>query len=530
VIDWWGVTTVGPVRLTPRRATLLGGPAPAHVSSGEFATFTARAGGRAPVEYQWLRNGVPLPGATDPELTVGPLTLCDGAQYAVAVSNAFGGETSPPVPLSVGPEAMVVGWGDRPGGQPVPFQLTNDVVAVALGRDHAVALFGDGRVLGWGDDSRRQIRFAWGQSQVRAVAAGDDFTLLLTVTGGVVAVGDDSQNQIRVPVGLRNIEEIAAGEAHGVALNSTGVVRAWGRWAEGQTVVPPDLPPVSTIGAGARHTLAALATGQVRAWGANDAGQTDVPEELTAVMAVAGGARHSLALRQDGTVVAWGDNTDEQSTVPATATNVVAIAAAANHSMALRQDGQVIAWGRPIVSPTVQPVDLTGAVSIAAGPNRGLAVIWRPRIFRQPCGEPVMPGTDHTLAIDVLGPGPLIRQWFRDGQPMAGQTNVTLQLRSFGLDQVGIYHLQVRNRFGTATSLPVFVGLPASPPYLDWRRDGESLVLRWQTADPAPALEVTGILGPGDWSPVPVESEPVGYLHRLRLPIEAGAHYFRLRE
>ena len=79
--------------------TVIGGNAPAittqpasiTVTQGTVASFSVSASGDAPLSYQWLRNGVHIPGATSFVYTLLSPTLDDNlAAFAVAVGNPFG--------------------------------------------------------------------------------------------------------------------------------------------------------------------------------------------------------------------------------------------------------------------------------------------------------------------------------------------------------------------------------------------------------------------------------------------------------
>ncbi|MEE9296631.1 MAG: M12 family metallo-peptidase, partial [Phycisphaerae bacterium] len=54
------------------------------------ARFSVEADGIAPFSYQWWRNGVPLPSATDATLLISPLSTEDFGVYSVDVSNECG--------------------------------------------------------------------------------------------------------------------------------------------------------------------------------------------------------------------------------------------------------------------------------------------------------------------------------------------------------------------------------------------------------------------------------------------------------
>jgi glucose/arabinose dehydrogenase len=72
------------------------------VSVGGSATFTVGASGAAPLQYQWRRGGIDIPGATGASYTLSGATLSDdGATFAAVVSNAFGSVTSNTATLHV---------------------------------------------------------------------------------------------------------------------------------------------------------------------------------------------------------------------------------------------------------------------------------------------------------------------------------------------------------------------------------------------------------------------------------------------
>ena len=65
------------------------------VSEGQTARFTVTATGTEPLRYQWMKNGVDIPLATNASYTTPPTTMADnGARYSVVVSNVAGSVTS----------------------------------------------------------------------------------------------------------------------------------------------------------------------------------------------------------------------------------------------------------------------------------------------------------------------------------------------------------------------------------------------------------------------------------------------------
>jgi hypothetical protein len=65
-------------------------PANAAVRPGANATFTVVASGSAPLNYQWLFEGVPIPDATQSTLTISNAHSDDVGNYSVVVSNPVG--------------------------------------------------------------------------------------------------------------------------------------------------------------------------------------------------------------------------------------------------------------------------------------------------------------------------------------------------------------------------------------------------------------------------------------------------------
>ena len=327
-------------------------------------------------------------------------------------------------------EDHVLGWGRNLAGQAtgVPSerssenvtgvvvlsrQVVSNVVAIAAGDAHSLALRRDGTVLGWGYNYYAQatgsptklstagvVRIKGAVlTNVVGIAAGWRHSLALKRDGTVVGWGDDAQGQASAPSGLSNVVSIAAGYARSLALKADGRVVAWGT---PDAKVPAGLSNVVAIaigGAQNARNLALKADGTVVAWGA-ETDDAPPPPGLSNVIAIAVGERHSLALKQDGTVFGWGLNSYGETTgVPSRSmrdvasglvqvngrvlSNVVAIAAGnayglvglgEPYSLALKQDGTVVAWGHMAGRPAWVPAGLSNVVAIAAGQLHCLAI------------------------------------------------------------------------------------------------------------------------------------------------------------
>lgn len=167
----------------------------------------------------------------------------------------------------------------------------SNIIAIAAGGYHSLALRADGTVWAWGANALGQL-------------------------------GDGTHSSSSIPVqvsGLSNITAIAAGGQHSLALGSDGSVWAWGDNHSGQlgdgtflTRMTPiqvsGLSGIVAIVGGEDHSLAMKADKSVWAWGNNYFGQlgrvtpsktSPIPLRvlgLSSTTAIAAGNYHSLAI------------------------------------------------------------------------------------------------------------------------------------------------------------------------------------------------------------------------------------------
>jgi hypothetical protein len=298
------------------------------------------------------------------------------------------------------PTGGVVAWGDNSAGQTsVPQDATSDVISVAAGCAHSLALRSDGRVVAWGDNSHGQTNVpAAAKSRVVAIVAGCNHNIAIKSNGTLVAWGDNSYGQTNVPSlpGGWKWTSIAAGESHsvGIARSSNAVdVYIWGDDSYGQAQVTPsdsdshgyvNWHDVKDVEAGGYATMARMGDGSVMVWGEEQvvamatswASVRDVPAGLGGVVGMSMGQFHALALKSNGTVVAWGANNSGQAKVPAGLSKVKAVAAGGAHSLALLSSGQIVTWGADDMGQTSGPPPRGDSryIWVAAGLKHSLAV------------------------------------------------------------------------------------------------------------------------------------------------------------
>jgi len=294
--------------------------------------------------------------------------------------------------LAIASSAMaggrVIAWGDPSDGKTsVPSDLTN-VVAIAAGAYHSLALKADGTVSAWGLNNRGQCAVPSDLSNVVQVAGGFLTSLALKADGSLVAWGASFYGEGWVPA-LTNIVQIAAGHYFNLALLDDGRVIAWGLNDYGQTAVPGGSDRVVDIAAGSLHGLALRGNGMAVGWGVYFLYPPMTPYEPATVVSaavpagsgrfvdLAAGGGVSAFLRADGTVASDGYHFDGQDTapmsllVPAGLSKVEQLAVGNGYTLALKTDGSVTAWGWP---PTNPPA-LSGVVRVAAGIKHALALV-----------------------------------------------------------------------------------------------------------------------------------------------------------
>ena len=273
------------------------------------------------------------------------------------------GSTSNPYNLALLKDGKVMVWGYNNAGighgkmtfsdVPVEVEGLSEVVGIAAGWNHYLAVLESGKVMWWGEDE--QSEFGGGTntpqevesiSEAVSVAAGHGYSAALLKDGkmmtwgsnweGVLGLGElggEPRTPTEVP-GLSDVTALTGSEDAIFALKRDGAALAWGGDYSGQLAddalvaspapVPMDVPSgeVTEIAPnGFSQGLALLANGTVLSWGERREGAlgdgvpeeswTAVPEavatqDVNDVTQIAATDRFALALLGDGRVVGWG--------------------------------------------------------------------------------------------------------------------------------------------------------------------------------------------------------------------------------
>jgi formylglycine-generating enzyme required for sulfatase activity/alpha-tubulin suppressor-like RCC1 family protein len=419
------------------------------------------ADGAEPLEYQWRHDGRILPGETNAALIIPQLLVSEAGVYDVTLRNAFGEIVSPPARVSYLP---VVGWGYNIDQQSdTPADLT-DVLAVAAGNVHSLALRPDGTLYAWGGWSSGATSIPAGLAEVVEIRAQDYGNLALRDDGALVFFGEVA----RPADALTNVVTADLAPGLGAAVLEDGTVRAWSS---------PTAPSLRLVGMDRIISVACSRTqvlglrndGSLRVWDKGTPPQDWRLADPGPVAMVVAGDHHVAVLDVDGTVRAWGANDLGQTNVPAGLADVALLAAGNHHTLALRKDGTLVGWGTDSSGQTSGGSALTALTAVAAGPYHSLGIVQErqaPTWVRQPRGGTVASGRDFLLRAAALGSLVLRYQWLKDGVALAGATNDFLLLEQVTTGAAGQYQVRAHNSFGEITSHAAIVAVVAGAPQL----------------------------------------------------------------
>jgi alpha-tubulin suppressor-like RCC1 family protein len=297
------------------------------------------------------------------QLGNGQWTNSDAPVQASGLSNvvAIAVPSAGDYDLALDANGKVWSWGNNGYGQlgrhdelylntniPVVIPGLSNIVAIAGGSGHAIALRSDGTVWAWGDN-----------------------------TYGDLGNGTNTQRDYAAPVlGLTNAIAIASGDFHCFALCSDGRVWGWGlnevdelgignENDQATPILISGLTNAVALAGGYYHSIALLSNGTIRAWGDNLFGEigdisssTPVPVPgLSNIVSIACGQIHNLFIDKNGNLFAWGNDadgqfgdggTDDGNTAPyllTTVSNVTAIAGGAESSIISTGNGNIYTFG-----------------------------------------------------------------------------------------------------------------------------------------------------------------------------------------
>ena len=416
------------------------------VIAGRAATFRVLANGTQPITYQWKKNGINIPGATQSSYTTPATTgLDDDALFAVELKNASGtllshsaklGVTVPPAVLTQ-PTAQTV-----TEGQAASFSVTASGTPILRyqwkknGADIADANSSSYTTLGSTLADNGAIYLVQISNDAGSATSG---TARLSVIPAVVAPSIDTQP---------SSQTVNAGQAATFQVTASGTAPLGYQWRKngsnisGANSSSYTTPVTSSADNGAVFTVnVSNSAGTVASTNATltvnigpsittqpAASQTITAGQTVSFGVVASGtAPLSYQWRKNGSNIAGA--TSSTYTTPA---------------MAVADSGAVF---------TVEISNMAGTVSSNSATVTVNPVAVAPAITAQPGSVSVTAGQTATFSVTASGTAPLSYQWKKGGSNIAGATSssYTTPATSSG-DNGALFTVIVSNSAGTATS------------------------------------------------------------------------------
>ncbi|KAF2033576.1 RCC1/BLIP-II [Setomelanomma holmii] len=340
----------------------------------------------------------------------------------------------------------------------------HEVVRVATGGMHVLALTKDNKILSWGVNDSKALGRKTDDANVkmRDLDADDDSDSE-DETGGLIDL-----EATPTAISMEHFPsdtvfvDIAAGDSCSFALTTEGAVYGWGTFRKNEGILgfapgvtTADYPQyiegvtkVTQIACGTNHIFALTKDGNVFAWGNGQ--QNQLGRRLTErnlieglfpsklgfrdltfkrpshrFISIASGDYHGLAIAEDGRVWAWGVNNYCETGFPSNAgaddamviaprivaslegKNVEKLAAGSHHNIAISKDGQALVWGRCDGSQTGLTTEFLNGIK---DEEKLMVNNGKPKILIEPTPLPGLKnvvqaacGPDHSIVIDKDG-------------------------------------------------------------------------------------------------------------------------------
>ena len=425
------------------------------VSAGSTLSVVGFASGAPTITYQWYTNsiGTPLAGQTSPTLVIANATAANSGTYFLTASNSLGGEQSANVTVSV--TAFPVGFSKQPTNLTVFANYQASFFTTATGTP--------------------PVSYQWlrnGTAIPSATGSGYSQTANLTNNGDVYAclasnyisgtpyTATSSNATLTVTYNLALAQQVLHGARANTATNgANGSVG-------GQFTVGNSPVTVTHLGYYASQFT--------------DTYKTNATLTLD----------HRVAIFSANSSVLCG-----YVTVPAGTHNVVngymwalldpplTLSANTQYMLMAEVFNGSDPWGDTYVIPDLNPYFATACdatywgawppTGVAGGyggqmysaPNLAVLAPTVPEAFILPTNVTVYAGANATLTAYTVGQPPLTLQWYTNGTPLTGQTNLTLTLANLGLgNSSSNYYVIATNPGGSVQSSNASVTvLPDTP-------------------------------------------------------------------
>ncbi|MCX6953098.1 MAG: immunoglobulin domain-containing protein, partial [Verrucomicrobia bacterium] len=518
-------------------------PAPVLVADGGSASLTVAASGSG-LTYQWLKDGLPVAGATNATLTIGTAHGRDGGVYSVRVNGAAGSAVSSGTSLTVAPTytfSTIAGSAGSQGnvdgvGSVARFSYPNALVSNNSGALYVADIF---------NSSLRKVTspagvvatLAAGLTQPRG--AGIDGAGNVYVLDGL---GDLTQLKKISPLGVVSV--VAGGVGPTSDPDGTGTAAQFNAAFGVTSTVDGTLFVADTYNhtirkvtpGGVVTTIAGMRGNPGGADGIGSGARFNQPDGIavdsTGVLYVADWLNSTIRkISPDGAVstlaglagvvgsadgVGSGARFAQPAGITVDSAGRIFVVDGANHTIRLlTATGGVVTIGglasfggsadgvgsaARFFQPNGVAVDSSGDLFVADSSNqtirRGVPSFRFTAITTQPQDQSVLPGLPATFSVSATGTGTLAYQWLKNNAAITGATNATYSIPVVqAADQAG-YSVFVSGDGGSLSSAVASLTVGSVAPSFNTHPQAQN-ALAGQTisfsvtvaGDPTPALQ-----------------------------------------
>ena len=430
---------------------------------GSPTSFTATASGTLPLNFQWLKNGAAIPGATSNVLTLSATTTNDSGSYAVVVTNTVGSVASSSAALTVlVPPAIVNPPADATivAGNTVSFSVTASGTAPLNYQ--------------WRKNGTPISGATTATLTLANVATADAATYSVVIGNSAgSATSTDAVLTVQSPPAILTQpanQNTVLGNSVALTVAATGTAPLNYQWIKGGVAIVDG----GNLSGSATSTLtiSALTTNEVDVYFV----------VISNFLGTATSASASISVNVAPII------TLPPASQTIAVSNTVTFAAAATGTGPLawhwRKNGTNLANSATVSGATSATLTLANVATNSSGnysvvvtnlfgsttsPAATLAVMIPPRITSSPTNRVAKTGTNATFSVAATGSAPLSYLWYKNGAPLtnggniSGATTNVLKISSLTAADAGNYTVTVGNAVGSVTSIAASLTILVPP-------------------------------------------------------------------
>ena len=423
-------------------------PVPQSVNVGATVVFTANATSDYPTTLQWRKDGTPIPGATNPTLTLTNVQVAAAGTYTLTATNIAGSTTSNPAVLTL--NVTVSGESVTQTvtvGSPVQFRYTAAVQA--------------GTTFQWRKDGQPIAGATNANFTLSSAVLADAGSYTVVVNTGAVSTTSNTAILIVLPAPAPAFtthpisQTVAAGSPVQFSVSVTSSTPVAYQWRRNGIAIM-----------GATNALLTLAGATT-----DDAGSYTVAATNAGGVSVSNAATLTVTVPAAPPVITA---QPQEQTLTTGAPLILSVGVSGAQPLAYQwfKNGTLIPGATNLLFAVAnaQPADAGSynvAVTNTAGSAASGAAIVRvssaPTIVTHPASRAATAGEITELFVSAEGTPPLAYQWLKNGTPIAGATRSILGFTPVQLTDAGSYSVGVSNASGsvTSTSAEISVTPPA---------------------------------------------------------------------